>query len=142
MQTANASGPCVTAEDAMRVSICVLFLILSSRVCAQTEPQTQPYIPADVTRLPKPGEAISARELLIPGKALKELRRSESALRSGDTRTSAQHLEKALQIYPNYLEGHNSLGSRYIELREYQKAAAEFQKAIDLDPGVMAPINN
>ena len=82
------------------------------------------------------------RDLLIPPKAVKELQRSQSALESGDTRSSARHLEKALQIYPNYLEGHNSLGARYIELHQYEKAAAEFQKAIGIDPRVMQPFNN
>jgi Flp pilus assembly protein TadD len=82
------------------------------------------------------------RELFIPRKALKELQRSQSALRSGDARSSARHLERALQIYPNYLEGHNSLGARYIELHECEKAATEFQKAIDIDPRVMQPVNN
>jgi tetratricopeptide (TPR) repeat protein len=37
---------------------------------------------------------------------------------------------------------YNDLGSRYIELQEYEKAAAEFQKAIDLDPRIMQPFNN
>ena len=82
------------------------------------------------------------RELRIPPRAMKELQRSQSAFLSGDVRSSARHLERALQIYPHYLEAHNSLGSRYIELREYEKAAAEFQKAIDLDPRVMQPFNN
>jgi Flp pilus assembly protein TadD len=40
------------------------------------------------------------------------------------------------------LEGHNSLGARYLELHEYEKAAAEFQKAIDIDPRVRQPVNN
>jgi Flp pilus assembly protein TadD len=40
------------------------------------------------------------------------------------------------------LEGHNSLGARYIDLHEYEKATAEFQKAIDIDPRVMQPVNN
>jgi tetratricopeptide (TPR) repeat protein len=88
------------------------------------------------------GGTISKRDLLIPPKAVKELQRSQSARKSGDTRSSAQHLERALQIYPDYLEGHNSLGARYIELHEYEKAAAEFQKAIDIDPRVMQPVNN
>jgi tetratricopeptide (TPR) repeat protein len=79
---------------------------------------------------------------LIPPKATRELQRSQTALHSGDIRSSAQHLEKALQIYPHYLEAHNNLGSRYIELHEYEKAAAEFQKAIDLDPRIMQPFNN
>jgi tetratricopeptide (TPR) repeat protein len=88
------------------------------------------------------GGTISMRDLLTPPKAAKELQRSQSALKSGDTRSSARHLERALQIYPNYLEGHNSLGALYIELHEYERAAAEFQKAIDIDPRVMQPVNN
>jgi len=52
------------------------------------------------------------------------------------------YLERALQIYPQSLEAHNNLGSRYIELHEYEKAAVEFRKAIDIDPRVMQPFNN
>jgi len=40
------------------------------------------------------------------------------------------------------LEVHNNLGSRYIELHEYEKAAEEFHKAIDIDPRIMQPLNN
>jgi tetratricopeptide (TPR) repeat protein len=126
----------------MRASVCVLLLVLTSSVCAQTEPPAPSFVPVDPSRLAKTGDSISASELLIPQKALKEIQRSQSALQSGDTRSSARHLEKAVQIYPNYLQGHNSLGSRYIELGEYGKAAAEFQKAIDIDSRAMPPVNN
>jgi tetratricopeptide (TPR) repeat protein len=40
------------------------------------------------------------------------------------------------------LEARNSLGARYFELQEYEKAAVEFQKAIEIDPLIMQPINN
>jgi len=96
----------------------------------------------DPSHLPKPGETVSTRALLIPSKAMKELQRSQSAFLSGDIRSSARRLERALQIYPHYLEAHNNLGSRYIELHDYEKAAAEFHKAIDLDPRIMQPFNN
>ena len=82
------------------------------------------------------------RELLIPPKAVKELQRSQSALQSGNIHSSAQHLERALQIYPQYLEAHNNLGSRYIELHEYEKAVGEFQKAIEIDSRLSQPFNN
>jgi tetratricopeptide (TPR) repeat protein len=126
----------------MRASVCVLLLVLTSSVCAQTQPPPPSFVPVDPSRLPKAGDRISTHELLIPQKALKELQRAQSALESGDSLSSARHLERALQIYPNYLEGHNGLGARYIELHEYEKAAAEFQKAIDLDPRVMPPVSN
>jgi len=126
----------------MRPSVWALLLILTSRVCAQTEPAPHPLIPTDQSRLPRLGETISMGELRIPSKAAKEIQRSQTALRSGDVRSSAVHLERALQVYPQSLEVHNNLGSRYIELREYEKAAMEFQKAIDLDPHVAQPFNN
>lgn len=129
----------------MRTFVLPLLLVLAPTLCAQTEPPPRPFVPmvaVDPSHSPKPGETVSTRELLIPPKAMKELQRSQNAFLSGDVRSSARHLERALQIYPNYLEAHNNLGSRYIDLHEYEKAAAEFQKAIDLDPRVMQPFNN
>jgi len=129
----------------MRATVWPLLLVLAPNLCAQTEPPTRPFVPivaVDPSYSPKPGEIVSTRELLIPPKAMKEIHRSQSSFLSGDVRSSAKHLERALQIYPHYLEAHNNLGSRYIELREYEKAAAEFQKAIDLDPRVTQPFNN
>jgi tetratricopeptide (TPR) repeat protein len=129
----------------MRANVWPLLLVLTPTLCAQTEPPPGPFAPViavDPSRLAKPGDTVSTRDLLIPPKATKELQRSQTALHSGNIRSSAQHLQKALQIYPHYLEAHNNLGSRYIELHEYEKAAAEFQKAIDLDPRIMQPFNN
>ena len=129
----------------MRVPVWPLLLALTPTLCAQTEPPARPFAPTvavDPSHSPQPGETVSTRELLIPSKAMKELRRSQSAFLSGDVRSSARHLERALQIYPHYLEAHNALGSRYVELGEYEKAAAEFQKAIDLNARVTQPFNN
>ena len=81
-------------------------------------------------------------ELRIPPKAGKEIQRSQAALRSGDVRSSAVYLERALKIYPQSMEVHNNLGSRYVEIEECENAAAEFQKAIEIDPRVAQPFNN
>jgi Tfp pilus assembly protein PilF len=129
----------------MRAIVWPFLLVLTPSLCAQTEPPPRPFVPTvavDPSYPPKPGETVSRRELLIPPKAMKELQRSQSAFLSGDVRSSAKHLEKALQIYPHYLEAHNALGTRYTELHEYEKAAAEFQKAINLDPRITQPFNN
>lgn len=123
----------------MKPHVWALLLVLTSRVCAQTG---QPLVPNDQAHMPRLGETISIRDLRIPPKAVKELQRSQSALQSGDARSSARHLEKALQIYPQSLEAHNNLGARYIELQEYEKAAVEFQRAIEIDPRLMQPFNN
>ena len=126
----------------MKANLCVLLLILASRACAQTEQTPSSLLPNDRSRLPQLGETVSLRDLRIPPKAVKELQRSQDALKSGDVVSSARHLEKALQIYPDCLEAHNNLGARYIDLQEYEKAAAEFQRAIAIDPRVPQPWNN
>src|SRR5882762_6056009 len=142
MQLRTHLAPASRLEDRMRPSVWALLLILTPRVCAQTEPLPHPLVPTDQSRLPRLGETIPLGELRIPPKAVKEIQRSQTALRFGDVRSSAVHLERALQIYPQSLEVHNNLGSRYIELHEYEKAAVEFQKAIDIDPRIMQPFNN
>ena len=126
----------------MKAKMCILLLTLTSSAFGQKEQTPSPLLPTDPSRLLRPGDSISMRDLSIPPKAVKEIQHSQSALKSGDVRSSAQHLEKALQLYPNYLEGHNSLGARYIDLHEYEKAAEEFRKAIAIDPRVMQPFNN
>src|SRR5262249_12134604 len=111
----------------MRASACVLCLIVASRVFAQTESLPNPLVPGAPARLPGVVAAVPERQLLIPPKAVKELQRAQTDFVAGDISSSARHLERALQIYPKCLEAHNNLGSRYIELREYEKAAGEFQ---------------
>jgi tetratricopeptide (TPR) repeat protein len=126
----------------MKATVWPLFLLLTSALHAQTEPPPRPLVPVDAASMPRPAESISLGNLMVPPKAVRELQRSQAALQSGDLRSSAEHLEKALQIYPRSLEAHNNLGSRYVALHEYEKAAAEFQKAVDLDPRVKEPFNN
>jgi len=82
----------------------------------------------------QPLNPVSVNELLIPPKAAKEFNRSEKALQTGDLRASVAHLEKAVQIYPQYLLAHNALGMHCIKLGEYQKALGAFQSALAIDP--------
>ncbi len=79
---------------------------------------------------------VSTSRLLhpIPPKAYKEFCRSQKVFQAGDIRSSMQHLERAIQIDPGYMEAHNNLGVRYMSLEQYEKALIEFQKTIVLDP--------
>jgi tetratricopeptide (TPR) repeat protein len=92
--------------------------------------------PTLLPRLSQPIKPNSVSELRVPLKAAKELERSQRAYESGDVRTSAEHLEKALQIYPDFLSAHNLLGTRYICLGQYENALAEYHKAERIDPNV------
>jgi tetratricopeptide (TPR) repeat protein len=83
---------------------------------------------------PHSDHLVPVSQLRIPSKAIKEFERSQKAFHSGDVRTSTQHLQKALQIYPDFIQAHNALGIRFLQLGDYQKALAEHEIALALDP--------
>jgi tetratricopeptide (TPR) repeat protein len=88
------------------------------------------------------GGTVSVNELKLPDKAVKELQRSDKALRAGDLRESAEHLEKALAIYPSLPYAHNQLGLRDAAVKDYDKALEEFSKALALKPDYRLALDN
>jgi tetratricopeptide (TPR) repeat protein len=101
--------------------------------------QTRAYAPAPAA---KETGTISVDALKVPEKAVLEIQRSDKAYQSGDVRGSAEHLEKALDIYPDMPLVRNALGVRYAELREHEKAIEEFQKAVALNPHYHLAMDN
>jgi tetratricopeptide (TPR) repeat protein len=77
---------------------------------------------------------VPVSQLRVPSKAIKEFNLSQKAFHSGDLRTSTEHLQKALKIYPDFIQAHNALGLRFIQRGEYQKALAEHEYALAIDP--------
>ena len=150
----------------MRLTVSGFLLIFASTLHAQGTPDTLPTraqtvgaASAPVTDQPDaftlvdpriapgslpapPAGFISAAQLVIPPKALKEAERSQKAFEAGDIRTSAEHLEKAVLIYPPFLQAHNVLGTRYLRMGEYNKGLNEFQKALSLDPKLPQTYHN
>jgi tetratricopeptide (TPR) repeat protein len=88
------------------------------------------------------GSSVPVSQLRIPSKAVKEVERSQKAFEAGDVRASADHLEKAVQIYPDFLQARNILGTRYVRLGEYDKALAEYQTALAIDPHLPQTYHN
>jgi tetratricopeptide (TPR) repeat protein len=92
-------------------------------------PESKPDPPA-----PHAASAVPVSQLRIPSKAIKEFERSQKAIQSGDVLASVDHLQKALQIYPDFIQAHNALGLRFVQLHEYEKALTEHEAALSLDP--------
>ena len=86
------------------------------------------------TPMPHAANAVPVSQLRIPSKALREFERYQKAFHSGDVPTSVEHLHKALQIFPDFIQAHLALGLRFIQLGEYQKALTEHETALALDP--------
>lgn len=81
------------------------------------------------------GNLVSVGQLRIPAKAIKEYERAQKAFQQSDVRASADHLQKALHIYPDFVQAHSALGVRFLQLGDFQKALAEHELAVSLDPG-------
>jgi tetratricopeptide (TPR) repeat protein len=85
---------------------------------------------------------ISVGSMQVPAGALKEFRRSEKCVSSGDYAGAVQHLQKALKIDPKFVEAHNNLGAGFLEMERYRDAIAEFEAAIAIDSKLEAPYRN
>ena len=53
-----------------------------------------------------------------------------------------EEYHKALELDPNYGEGHNQLGYTYLNMRNFLKAIEHFEKYVFLNPDEAAPLNS
>jgi len=145
----------------MKPLVCMLSLALTPSLFAQASRRVAPLVnPAfyqfpsladasqplwgnlrvlDMRPSPAPGGTVSVDQLRIPKAALKEIDAYLHKLADGKVEESARHLEKALQIYPNLPAAHYNLGLCYAKLREYDKAAVQFQAAAQGDAKLVEP---
>jgi tetratricopeptide (TPR) repeat protein len=73
----------------------------------------------------------------VPEGARKEFERGKALLATGKKEQLAeasQHFEKALSIYPKFLQAQLRLGTTYMDLQQWDKAEAALRHAIELDP--------
>jgi tetratricopeptide (TPR) repeat protein len=93
---------------------------------------------------PPPGDPVSVGRLIhpIPRKAQQEFERSHQDVQRGRLQSSIRHLQRAVEIAPDYVEAYNNLGAQYIALNDYERAIQHLQTAIRLDSSsVPAKVN-
>ena len=74
----------------------------------------------------------------VPPKAMAEARKYDKAIVKKDLPQAIVHLEKALEIDPEYLFARRNLALCYLRTGEEEKAIAEFQKILKTDPRSVA----
>src|SRR6266545_101955 len=70
----------------------------------------------------------------VPEKARNEMDKAEGALALKKTDEGILHLEKAVSLFPGFVDAQMLLGSTYMELGNFIKAEAAFQMAQKIDP--------
>jgi Flp pilus assembly protein TadD len=84
------------------------------------------------------GPAVNARDLNVPEGASKEFDHASEAMGKQDWNNAVTHLNRAVAIYPKYVEAYTNLGAAYQHLGDAMQERQALQKAIDLD-GHFAP---
>jgi Tfp pilus assembly protein PilF len=69
----------------------------------------------------------------VPKKAAKEYKAAHKKYEAGDVDASLEHLKRATEIDPDYLEAWNNLGCRYLSKRQPAEALAALERAAQID---------
>jgi len=76
---------------------------------------------------------VSQLDLKAPSAARREYAKGNQLLLQKSFSSAAEHLKKAVSIYPSFVAAHNRLGSAYLGLGQNEQAQSEFSQAVALD---------
>ncbi|MDA2934089.1 tetratricopeptide repeat protein [Acidobacteria bacterium AH-259-D05] len=85
---------------------------------------------------------ISATQLSVPDRAKREYRRAEERLEKHDISQAVKHLEKAVDLAPQFAAAWNHLGTIAYHSREYKQAEEYFRESLKQDPHFYPPLVN
>lgn len=106
-----------------------LVMVASDYIQLQLVPDVSPSRRASTYA---PAKLVDAN---VPAEARKEFESAEAAL-AGDKRLDdgIRHLEKAIELYPKFLEAELRLGAAYMDLRQWDKAEQALRRALEINP--------
>ncbi len=70
----------------------------------------------------------------VPAAAQKEFDKGVTALAEGKTSVAVKYFEKAVSIYPKFVEARLKLGTGYMDLEQWDKAEQALLATIEVDP--------
>jgi tetratricopeptide (TPR) repeat protein len=70
----------------------------------------------------------------VPAEARKEFERADTALANNKAVEGISHLEKAIQIYPNFVEAELRLGAAYMDQQKWEQAEQVLKRAFETNP--------
>ena len=78
----------------------------------------------------------------FPRKRRAELRKANKKLENRDTEAALAHLEKAVEISPQFLSAWNHLGTIAFQSGQYAKAEEYFRRALEIQADAFPPVVN
>jgi len=91
---------------------------------------------------PRRRAVVSTRELSIPDRARKEYNEAQRKLSRHDVTAAIAHLERAVEIAPQFSAAWNNLGTIAYQSRRYPDAEGYFRKSLEQDQSAFEPLVN
>jgi Ca-activated chloride channel homolog len=85
---------------------------------------------------------ISALDIAAPGKAVFQFNRALNLLKSQQSKEAIRHLQRAVDIYPQFVSAHIAMGLAYSDQKDIEHAKQEFETAAKLDDAFPGPFLN
>jgi len=92
--------------------------------------------------LPRRRTVVSARELSISDRARHEYQEAQKCLSRRDTAAAIKHLERAVDISPQFSAAWNNLGTIAYQSRRFADAETYFRRALEQDGRAFEPLVN
>jgi tetratricopeptide (TPR) repeat protein len=86
--------------------------------------------------------AVSARELAVPDKALRDYQDARKFLGKRDTVSAISRLEHAVEIAPQFSAAWNELGTINYQTQHFARAEECFRQSLEMDPKAYEPLVN
>ena len=86
--------------------------------------------------------SVTTRQLAIPDKAVREFEAAQKDLAKHDHEAAVKHLERAVEIAPQFANAWNTLGTIAYQTRKYLRAEECFREALEQDPQAYEPLVN
>jgi tetratricopeptide (TPR) repeat protein len=86
--------------------------------------------------------SVSAKELAIPEKAVREYQDAQKDLAKRDIDSAVKHLERAVELAPQFSSAWNNLGTIAYQTRNFERAEECFREGLAADPGAYEPLVN
>jgi tetratricopeptide (TPR) repeat protein len=74
----------------------------------------------------------------VPPEAQKEYEKGRAELLLAKTESGRAHLEKAVSLYPDFIDAHLLLGTVYMDGQQWERAEAELRRTLEINPKLAA----
>jgi tetratricopeptide (TPR) repeat protein len=86
--------------------------------------------------------SVSTKQLAIPDKAAREYQEAQKDLARHDAESATRHLERAVELAPQFAMAWNNLGTIAYQTQKYPRAEECFREALRQDPAAYEPLVN